>query len=127
MIINHGGEPTVTTYQSVRDVPDGELMCLDEDTGTRVLCERCHLGLLGFDGDPDDAAQPGQECARCGFRRSPELREHLDAGMNALYKARLAGATDADIAEVLRDVRYYVANERWKRGEGPPPSVALGL
>jgi len=118
----------VTTYQSVQDVPERELMCLGDSqrfngTPALVLCEACHLGLLGFNSE----TQPGQECARCGAVRPSELRGGLQDAMDGLVAARLAGATDADVAKVLRDVRYYVANERWKRGEGPPPSVALGL
>jgi len=119
-------------YQSVQDVPERELMCLGDlqrfnGTPALVLCEACHLGLLGFNSDPDSETQPGQECARCGAVRPTELRGGLQDATDGLVAARLAGATDADVAKVLRDVRYYVANERWKRGEGPPPSVALGL
>jgi len=121
----------VTTYQSVQDVPEDELMYLEEAlefnaTQARVLCEYCHPRLLGAGGDPGSVAHHGQECARCGGVRDSELSEQLAHARDALVDARLAGATAADVATVLRSVRYLVALERCTRGEGPTPS-ALGM
>ncbi len=122
----------MTTYHSVHDVPGGELLSLAaaqefNATAARVLCERCHRELPGSNGDLGSVTQTGQECVRCGGVSAAGMAEHLAHARDALVDARLAGATDADVAEVLRAVRYHIVLERWQRGDGSPPSTAQGL
>lgn len=105
-------------YESVWDIPTEVFPCyLHAQDAQKVvrLCEYCHNHFVGMFSENEAKLVEGEICVGCGHRSQGVMQDALNEATGSLMEAVLAGATEHELRQVLKEARWFAQREQWKQ------------